>query len=932
MINLLIKILNRKKHSTSDTLEFVLLRRLSSTNNKNIERGIYSGIFFSLFAPIHAYAWTVGSLISDAASAVGGKMVDLITGAIGSIVEGIAHIIFNGAGIFMAMMGSILDMSINFTVQSAVFKNVGAIQVGWTAVRDFSNMFFIFVLLYIAILTILGMAGSNAKRWVAHLVIAALLINFSLFATQVVVDAGNVLAVGFWDKMTMTVGGKTEPTASLWFMEAFRVQTTADTNGNALDPSAKPIESNHTKMILIYLGGTLVYLVAGYVFLAGAVMMVIRSVTLMILMIVSPFAFLGFALPKGGGFANQWLNKLIGSTFVAPAFIFMLYIDSLIIRGTTAAGSEWMKGTSADKAKWALAFGGSADNFAIVYNFLLMIILLLAALKVADAVSSGAGSAAGGWAKKGLGGGAAAGFTGIAAFGRQTYGAAGKRAMNDKDWVTAQQRLVQKGGMTGRLANIRLATAERASKGTFDIRNAPMGGLGVAAGLGAAGIKAGTASKKSFDTHGGVVGRVVSDQNYKGSLKEAEIIKTANERYKNNPKARDEYLKQQLGGQYEKSRHEELRSGLNKDIAKEEAKETLGKANTDYNAIAEKENFAGEKTKLATLNTEKKKLEDEGKTISEELTTSIKESSKRVQDINDMLEGTAGNPGPAMLARQSVANLTGDQVAKLVDKKEYANSAGLKQALRASDYAAINKRYMEGGYKETMKGGADRQMMESLTVSALKDPNVPENAKKAIKNAMKNGTWGHNIDFQSDIAGIVSSGKDEFGNYISKPTPLSAQDKKELDEYYSMLDNDDVASLHDSLHSNPHLVEKYSPKTLAAINKKQYEVGGDTNVEYVKNIRDAVEQSKNEKAKTYINNNTKKETSIFKGQAPITTTTSAAEVKAGKDWDEAQKENAQRDKASAAQKESARWRELAAKTTLTPTEQSELKDLTDKRA
>ncbi len=909
------------KFSVSKFIEFKIL------HGKAV--GVLLAVVFLLLLPTHHAdaAFFIPLLILAAVGGGtwwgGGKVLEYLGDKLAEALEGLAHLIFTGAGFFMASMGTVLDTSIAFTLDSATFKSVGAIQVGWTAVRDFSNLFFIFVLLYIAILTVVGMAGSNAKRWVAHLVIAALLINFSLFATQVVVDAGNVLAIGFWDKMTLTVG--TAPptqTASLWFMEGFRIQTTADIKSNPADPSAKKIDPKHSTMTLIYLGGTLVYLVAGYVFLAGAIMMIVRSVTLMVLMIVSPFAFLGFALPKGGGFASQWLSKLIGTTFVAPAFIFMLYIDSLIIRGTTvAAGSEWIKETGADKSKMALAFAGSPANFPIIYNYILMIILLLAALKVADAVGGGAGSAAGSWAKKSIGGGAAAGFTGIAAFGRQTYGAAGKRAMNDEKWVKEQQKLAAKGGMAGRMANIRLATAEKASKATFDIRNAPMGGLGVTAGLGAAGIRAGTASKKSFDTHGGIVGRVVSDQNYKGSIKEAEIIKTANERYKNNPEARDKYLQQQLGGQYEKSRHEELRSGINKDITKEKAKQTLGEANTKYNEIAEKEDFTAEKTKLANLNAEKKKLEEEGKGIGEELTNSIKVSSKRVQDINDMLEGTAGNPGPAMLARQSVANLTGEQVAKLVDKKEFANSAGLKQALRASDYTAINKRYMEGGYKETMQDGADRQMMEGLTVSALKDPNVPENVKKTIKNSMKNGTWGHNIDFQNDVAGIVSTGKDEFGNYVSKPTPLSPQDKQALDEYYSMLDNDDVASLHDSLHSNPHLVEKYSPKTLAAINKKQYEIGGDTNTEYVKNIRDAVENSNNEKAKLYINNNTKKETSIFKGQQAISTEETTKDVKEAKDVATA-----------ATEKASNRWRELAAKSTLTPTEQAELKDLTDKRA
>ncbi len=233
----------------------------------------------------------------------------------------IAHFINSAANLFMLGMGYMLDQSISYTLDSSIYKSVSAIQVGWTAVRDFSNMFFIFILLYIAIITILGMAKSSTKTLVAHVIISALLINFSLFFTQVVIDAGNILALGFWNKMITQQGTVSGPSASAFFMEGFRVQTEFD---SVTDGTGAKVKITKSTEIMIYLGGAAVSFVAGYVFLAGAVMMIIRSVTLMILMITSPFAFLSFGLPKRGEFWGKWTGQLVGATFMAPAFIFML--------------------------------------------------------------------------------------------------------------------------------------------------------------------------------------------------------------------------------------------------------------------------------------------------------------------------------------------------------------------------------------------------------------------------------------------------------------------------------------------------------------------------------------------------------------------------------------------------------------------------------
>ncbi len=833
--------------------------------------GIKISVFalFALLIPTHkalAVDWgAVGDTISDLFSGNLGIAdywkntgTDLLAGVAGDALEGVVSLIFSGAGIFMNTMGSVLDMSINFTIHSSIYKSVSAIQVGWTAVRDFSNLFFIFVLLYIAILTVVGMAGSNAKRWVAHLVIAALLINFSLFATQVVVDAGNVLAIGFWDKMTLKVGGTTANTAAGFFVEGFRINTTFDTLTNTADPTGQKLQLDQSKRIMIYLGGTCVYLIAGYVFLAGAIMMLIRSVTLMVLMIVSPFAFLGFALPKGGGFASQWLNKLIGSTFVAPAFIFMLYIDSLIIRGT-ASGPELAQITHADKAKMAYAFAGSGPNFPIIFNFVLMIIFLLAALKIADAVSSGAGSAAGSWAKKGLGGGAAAGFTGIAAFGRQTYGAAGKRAMNDKEWVAAQQRLVAKGGMTGRMANIRLATAEKASKGTFDIRNAPMGGLGVTAGLGAAGIRAGTASKRTFETHGQVGSSVTGT--YRGTAKEKELIDTAKARFSDDPHAQEAFLKQR-GVQLDQYRNKDVKTELDRKKTIEDEKSNIKTNKSAYDTAS----------KNGTLDNASTDPKDEGKTIGEAAAQAIKESMSKL----------SGKESEKLIKEEAEAAIKDPNYKSLVlaaAGRQHLNYMNTNSADFNPDVMRVTNDHVMAA------GGAGAQYL--IQQQKMKTGIFPTNLTDAIKSRQRS--------YQVKMAQLQTLPEGEAKNI--KIADFEHEHDTAMQDILGGMSNKDVARLDPSIKTNPTLVRNYTDKHFDEIENYHKNTAKDYDKEPVKAMFGTIREhakNGNQSSKKYMSSR-KKDSAYYdaavaesaSGTKKLFDQAKTAREKAQKDLDEA---------------------------------------------
>jgi hypothetical protein len=70
----------------------------------------------------------------------------------------------------------------------------GAIDLTWAMVRDIFNIGFIFGLIWLGFKMILRSDDSTTRRTLITLILAALLVNFSLYITKFVVDFTNLLA------------------------------------------------------------------------------------------------------------------------------------------------------------------------------------------------------------------------------------------------------------------------------------------------------------------------------------------------------------------------------------------------------------------------------------------------------------------------------------------------------------------------------------------------------------------------------------------------------------------------------------------------------------------------------------------------------------------------------------------------------------------
>ncbi|MEK7463068.1 MAG: hypothetical protein AAB621_01750, partial [Patescibacteria group bacterium] len=139
---------------------------------------------FGFFVAVNtSYAQGV---LGTVANLAGKSIIDIFSWGI-TIVLYILSTIF--ASILM-IGGWVFDWALN--LNSAILQNP-AVRVGWPIARDITNLGFVLLILIIAFSTILRMGEFTAKKALPKLIIAALLINFSLLFVGMFLDFTGIL-------------------------------------------------------------------------------------------------------------------------------------------------------------------------------------------------------------------------------------------------------------------------------------------------------------------------------------------------------------------------------------------------------------------------------------------------------------------------------------------------------------------------------------------------------------------------------------------------------------------------------------------------------------------------------------------------------------------------------------------------------------------
>ena len=456
--------------------------------------------------------------ITGGLSGIGECIVTGIIAGMAAIGGSIAYLILIIASFMLWIVGGLFNWVVIRTVFEfgSYFGASEGLLVAWGIMRDLGNIMLLFGFIFMGIATILNthsMDQFSARRALPHLIIFAVLLNFSLFASQVVIDTANGFASVFTEQAGIkncseaatveqdTCGNvgiagsvlQMAGIANIWDVVKIREW------GNFLQ--------NPTQQAPVYIGLALFVTITAVVLLAGAIMLIIRAVVLMFLMVTSPIGFAGLAIPPLQKIANKWWHTLFSQAFFAPVYLLLILISLKIASGLT--GSLLSGGQNGEATLAAALINGGTLGPQVFVLFAIVIGFMIASLIVAKQMGAMGASFATNTAGKFIGGATlgTVGFVGRRTIGRGAI--AGATALHGTSF-----------GRSG-LGKLVVGGLNKGGKSSFDLRATPL-----SKAAGAAHIDMGTAQKGGYEKilHDAEENRVKYAKDLRNTKGEKEVI------------------------------------------------------------------------------------------------------------------------------------------------------------------------------------------------------------------------------------------------------------------------------------------------------------------------------------------------------------------------------------------------------------------------
>lgn len=374
--------------------------------------------------------------------------------------------------------GIFLNAVLQYTVLNLAsnISQITGINIAWSVIRDLANITFIFMLLYIAIGTILNLNKVNWKKTLTLIIIAAVLINFSLLFTKLIIDASNIVAIFFYQRITPNATQSIFDTGlANSYMQPLGLTSIFNPvqGGNVLNEIGGDT-GNFLQVVVKYgvvtIAGSAFFLITAFVFLSASILFLIRFIVFIFLLILSPIMVLGGVLPKIGDYAQKWWKALLDNAIFAPVFMILTYVVIIIIQnGSFLATSQQFQGANGVPSTLSGLFEDGAQavqgGIWLLLNFLIVIVFAIGTLIISKQFSSHGGSMGEKFAGKVLGGGG--GFVT-----RQTIGRFGKK-LAESDRLKATENADRWYTRLG--ARAATGTGRYAAKSSFDVRGSTIG-------------------------------------------------------------------------------------------------------------------------------------------------------------------------------------------------------------------------------------------------------------------------------------------------------------------------------------------------------------------------------------------------------------------------------------------------------------------------
>lgn len=241
------------------------------------------------------------------------------------------------------------------------FSSEAGVTLGWIALRDLSNMFFILVFLVIGFATILRISSYGYQQLLRKTIIIAILINFSKTIVGFIIDVVQVIMLTFIAAVDEIMSGGL--VVAIGLHNLFSLDLKAISDQPTMDFVVALVMGAALVAILLVVVGVMV------------MMLLMRIVALWVAIILSPLAFFASIFPATQSFYNQWLKQLGTNLVTGPMLAFFLWLTFAIV-GNGEAYRSFMENK----------VGGGPTEFlgtSNMVNYIVSIAMLLMGIKVA---------------------------------------------------------------------------------------------------------------------------------------------------------------------------------------------------------------------------------------------------------------------------------------------------------------------------------------------------------------------------------------------------------------------------------------------------------------------------------------------------------------------------------------------------------------------
>jgi len=288
---------------------------------------------------------------------------DFLCEAQGSFILSWCEIVKGTLEGFGKMFAGLINLEIDWILKALdpdiygkFATNEGVIAI-WIILRNIVNSLLVLGLIGIAIATILGYKKYAWKQVLWKLILVALLVNFSLVISGMVVDISNYLA-GYFLSMSQENNESIAPR----IMKGYGYTKVANTTTDQYDPpyifgedkykttqivqdeDAKKEVDKYTlgfgnffiiTFIMILVGGFAVIAL-----LAIFLTVVVRNFLLIVLLGLSPIAFAAWVFPDTEKYWKMWWSNFIKWCFFPTIFAFTLFLALTVMNNMPSIGTE----------------------------------------------------------------------------------------------------------------------------------------------------------------------------------------------------------------------------------------------------------------------------------------------------------------------------------------------------------------------------------------------------------------------------------------------------------------------------------------------------------------------------------------------------------------------------------------------------------------